>query len=162
LPAVPDSPAYCNRDADAVRGRTDQFARSNGRRPRILLGRSRDEQFDSDLKAIAAGLADLGFDVDILGVAGSPSAVARIALENDVHLVGLVGISAENGFPVEELLAALAAEDGEVKVAVWCPMAQVAGFGKRGDASSRVEIMAPAGDALRSANRLLDMLADRP
>ena len=161
MKSQPTFPKGHNPRVDVIRGRAKLFAETNGRRPRILLGRTGDGSFDADLKAIAASLANLGFDVDILGLIKTPPAAARIAVENDVHFMGVVGVCAESCAFLGELLSALDAAGGGVQVVAW--RLPVSGPGSRLpiEISRRVELMDLAGDPTQSADRMLAILSAR-
>jgi methylmalonyl-CoA mutase len=49
---------------------------------------------DRGQKVIASAFADLGFDVDIGPLFQTPEEVARQAVENDVHIVGVSSLAA--------------------------------------------------------------------
>src|SRR5210317_1880576 len=74
---------------EAVGKRTEQFQEKEGRRPRILVTKIGQDGHDRGIKVIATGFADLGFDVDISPMFQTPAEVARMAVENDVHVVGV-------------------------------------------------------------------------
>jgi methylmalonyl-CoA mutase len=74
---------------DAIRGRVDSFAQAEGRRPRILVAKLGQDGHDRGMKVIATAFADLGFDVDIGPLFQVPDEVARQAIENDVHVIGV-------------------------------------------------------------------------
>lgn len=78
---------------ESVRERTRAFKRREGRRPRILVANLRVNEPFPDIKGIAAGFANMGFDVDINPSFQSPEKIAKMALENDVHVVGLSGVT---------------------------------------------------------------------
>ena len=65
------------------------FEAANGRRPRILVAKVGQEGHDRGAKVIATAFADLGFDVDVGTLFQTPAEVARQAIENDVHVVGV-------------------------------------------------------------------------
>jgi methylmalonyl-CoA mutase len=65
------------------------------------------------MKVIATGFADLGFDVDIGPMFQTPAEAARMAVENDVHVVGVSTLAAGHKTLVPELVAALRQEGGE-------------------------------------------------
>jgi methylmalonyl-CoA mutase len=67
---------------------SDQFAKSDGRRPRILVAKMGQDGHDRGAKVIATSFADLGFDVDIGPLFQTPEEVAMQAAENDVHIIG--------------------------------------------------------------------------
>jgi methylmalonyl-CoA mutase len=65
------------------------FAREEGRRPRMLVAKLGQDGHDRGSKVIATAFADIGFDVDIGPLFQTPAEVARQAVENDVHIVGV-------------------------------------------------------------------------
>jgi len=69
------------------------FARKEGRRPRILIAKLGQDGHDRGAKVVASGYADLGFDVDIGPLFSMPEEVAKNALENDVHIVGVSSLA---------------------------------------------------------------------
>jgi methylmalonyl-CoA mutase len=71
---------------EQVRRLTDDFARKQGRRPRILIAKMGQDGHDRGAKVIATAYADLGFDVDIGPLFQQPDEAARMASENDVHV----------------------------------------------------------------------------
>ena len=73
----------------ALHRRVEAFARAQGRRPRVLVAKLGQDGHDRGAKVIAAALADLGFDVDLGALFQTPEEVARQAVDNDVHLVGV-------------------------------------------------------------------------
>ena len=76
-----------------VRKLSDQFAAKEGRRPRILVAKMGQDGHDRGAKVIATGFADLGFDVDIGPLFQTPEEVAKQAVENDVHVVGISSLA---------------------------------------------------------------------
>jgi len=97
---------------DALRKRTSEFEEKEGRRPRILVTKMGQDGHDRGIKVIATGFADLGFDVDISPMFQTPEEAARMAVENDVHLVGVSSLAAGHKTLVPELMAALTKEGG--------------------------------------------------
>jgi len=67
----------------------DEFARLEGRRPRILIAKLGQDGHDRGARVIATGFADLGFDVDLGPLFQTPSEAATMAIENDVHVLGV-------------------------------------------------------------------------
>ncbi len=65
------------------------FARQEGRPLRILVAKMGQDGHDRGAKVIATAFADLGFDVDIGPLFQTPKEVARHAVENDVHVLGV-------------------------------------------------------------------------
>ena len=77
-----------------VRALADAFAAQEGRRPRILVAKIGQDGHDRGAKVVATAFADLGFDVDIGSLFQTPEEVARQAVENDVHVVGVSSLAA--------------------------------------------------------------------
>ena len=102
-----------NEVIEAVVKRTGQFEEKEGRRPRILVAKMGQDGHDRGIKVIASGFADLGFDVDISPMFQTPEEVARMAVENDVHVVGVSSQVAAHKTLVPHLIQALKAEGGE-------------------------------------------------
>lgn len=72
---------------------SDIFAETHGRRPRILVAKMGQDGHDRGAKVIATGFADIGFDVDIGPLFQTPSEVAKQAVENDVHVLGISSLA---------------------------------------------------------------------
>jgi len=75
-------------------GNVHQFSKNEGRNPRILVAKMGQDGHDRGAKVIASGFADLGFDVDVGGLFQTPEEVARMAIDNDVHIVGASSLAA--------------------------------------------------------------------
>jgi methylmalonyl-CoA mutase len=104
---------------DAIRKRCKDFADKEGRRPRILMTKIGQDGHDRGVKVVATAFADLGFDVDISPIFLTPEEVARTAIDNDVHLVGVSSLVAGHKALVPQLIAALRAGGGDdIKVVV--------------------------------------------
>jgi methylmalonyl-CoA mutase len=98
---------------ESIRKRTESFKETEGRRPRILVTKMGQDGHDRGIKIIATAFADLGFDVDISPMFQTPQEAARMAVENDVHIVGASSLAAGHNTLVPELIAALRKEGGE-------------------------------------------------
>ncbi len=96
-----------NKDLEAVRKLSDEFAEWDGRRPRILVAKMGQDGHDRGAKVIATGFADLGFDVDIGPLFQTPAEVAMQAAENDVHVIGASSLAAGHKTLIPELITAL-------------------------------------------------------
>ena len=92
---------------EEVRGMSDAFASLAGRRPRILVAKMGQDGHDRGAKVVASSFADLGFDVDLGPLFSTPEEVARQAMENDVHLVGVSTLAAGHLTLVPGLIQAL-------------------------------------------------------
>ena len=86
----------------------EDFEKNDGRRPRILVAKIGQDGHDRGQKVIASAFADLGFDVDIGALFATPAEVARQAIENDVHMIGVSSLAAGHLTLVPELKAELA------------------------------------------------------
>jgi methylmalonyl-CoA mutase len=78
---------------EQVRLLTDEFARKEGRRPRILVAKMGQDGHDRGSKVVATAYADMGFDVDVGPLFQTPEETARQAVENDVHVVGMSSLA---------------------------------------------------------------------
>jgi methylmalonyl-CoA mutase len=79
---------------EETRALVDEFAKAEGRRPRILVAKMGQDGHDRGQKVIATAFADLGFDVDVGPLFQTPGEVARQAVEADVHIVGVSSLAA--------------------------------------------------------------------
>ena len=77
-----------------AREMADVFADQEGRRPRIMVAKMGQDGHDRGAKVVATGYADLGFDVDIGPLFQTPEEVAKQAVENDVHILGVSSLAA--------------------------------------------------------------------
>jgi methylmalonyl-CoA mutase len=108
-----------NEVIESIRKRTDEFKNKEGRRPRILLTKMGQDGHDRGIKVVATAFADLGFDVDISPMFQTPEEAAKMAVENDVHLVGASSLAAGHKALVPQLVDALKKEGGaDIKVIV--------------------------------------------
>jgi methylmalonyl-CoA mutase len=108
-----------SKDLARVMGLVEAFERADGRRPRILVAKIGQDGHDRGQKVIASAFADLGFDVDIGPLFSTPEEVARQAVENDVHIVGVSSLAAGHLTLVPELKAALEKEGrGDIMIVV--------------------------------------------
>jgi methylmalonyl-CoA mutase len=96
-----------NQQFEAARELIAAFAKKEGRQPRILVAKMGQDGHDRGAKVIATGLADIGFDVDIGPLFQTPEEVARQAVENDVHVVGISSQAAGHKTLVPQLIAEL-------------------------------------------------------
>jgi len=103
----------------SVRKRTDNFLEKEGRRPRILVTKMGQDGHDRGIKVIATAFADLGFDVDISPMFQTPEEAAKMAVENDVHVVGASSLAAGHKTLIPQLIENLKKEGGDdIKVVV--------------------------------------------
>ena len=86
---------------------TDEFAKKEGRRPRVMVAKMGQDGHDRGAKVVATGYADCGFDVDMGMLFQTPAEVARQAVENDVHAVGVSSLAAGHKTLVPQLIEEL-------------------------------------------------------
>jgi len=91
----------------------ESFAKDEGRRPRMLVVKMGQDGHDRGAKVIATAFADIGFDVDVGPLFQTPAEVARDAVENDVHVVGVSSQAAGHKTLVPELIAELKKQGAE-------------------------------------------------
>ena len=143
---------------DSIRRRTAKFFKKQGRRPRILITRIDPMCADREVKILATALADMGFDVDINTSVQSSVDIVRLASENDVHAVGIPGISDHNRELVSKLIRTFDDKDGKnTLVALWTPY-QADEIPQLMIKSDRVLIFTIDTETADCANRILELL----
>ena len=141
----------------SVRKRTDDFMEREGRRPRILVTKMGQDGHDRGIKVIATAFADLGFDVDISPMFQTPEEAAKMAVENDVHVVGVSSLAAGHKTLVPQLISELGERGGQdIRVVV-------GGVIPPGDYdflynAGAVGIFGPGTVVTESANKILNVL----
>jgi methylmalonyl-CoA mutase len=85
----------------------EDFSREEGRRPRILVAKMGQDGHDRGAKVIATAFADLGFDVDVGPLFQTPREAARMAVENDVHILGISSLAGGHKTLVPEVIGEL-------------------------------------------------------
>ena len=83
------------------------FAKKEGRQPRIMIAKLGQDGHDRGAKVVATGYADLGFDVDMGPLFQTPEEAAKQAVENDVHVVGVSSLAAGHLTLVPQIIAEL-------------------------------------------------------
>jgi methylmalonyl-CoA mutase len=96
-----------NPQFEQVRQLTEKFEERHGRRPRILIAKMGQDGHDRGAKVVATAYADLGFDVDIGPLFQQPNEAARMASENDVHVVGISSLAGGHKTLLVQLVAEL-------------------------------------------------------
>jgi len=96
-----------DKDFAELKKRIAAFAVSEGRRPRILVAKMGQDGHDRGAKVVASAYADAGFDVDVGPLFQTPEEAARMAVENDVHVVGVSSLAAGHKTLVPQLAAEL-------------------------------------------------------
>jgi methylmalonyl-CoA mutase len=96
-----------------IKQRIEQFVSREGRRPRILVSNMGKENHDHDTKLLAAFFAEAGFDVDISPLHQTPRGTARMANENDVHVICFLSTEKRHKIMITDLTRELKAERAE-------------------------------------------------
>ena len=92
---------------EEARNLADEFAEEDGRRPRIMVAKMGQDGHDRGAKVVATSFADMGFDVDISPLFQTPAEVAKQAIENDVHILGISSLAAGHKTLVPEVVKQL-------------------------------------------------------
>ncbi len=94
---------------EKARRMADEFEEKEGRRPRIMVAKMGQDGHDRGAKVVATSYADMGFDVDIAPLFQTPREVAKQAIENDVHILGVSSLAAGHKTLVPEVIKELKA-----------------------------------------------------
>ena len=84
-----------------------EFAKKNGRQPRIMIAKMGQDGHDRGAKVVATGYADCGFDVDMGPLFQTPEEAARQAVENDVNVLGVSSLAAGHKTLVPQVIEEL-------------------------------------------------------
>ncbi|MEP3296842.1 MAG: methylmalonyl-CoA mutase [Pseudoruegeria sp.] len=103
----------------AIQKSVEDFAESEGRRPRMLVVKMGQDGHDRGAKVIATAFADIGFDVDVGPLFQTPEEAAQDAVDNDVHIVGISSQAAGHKTLAPKLIEALK-EQGAEDILVIC------------------------------------------
>ncbi|RKT30748.1 methylmalonyl-CoA mutase [Roseovarius halotolerans] len=95
----------------AIQKSVEDFARDEGRRPRMLVVKMGQDGHDRGAKVIATAFADIGFDVDVGPLFQTPEEAAQDAVDNDVHVVGISSQAAGHKTLAPQLIEALKEKD---------------------------------------------------
>ncbi len=88
-------------------GLVEEFAKMDGRQPRIMIAKMGQDGHDRGAKVVATGYADIGFDVDIGPLFQTPAEAAKQAAENDVHVLGVSSLAAGHKTLVPQVIEEL-------------------------------------------------------
>ena len=103
----------------SIQKEVEEFARVQGRRPRMLVCKLGQDGHDRGAKVIATAFADIGFDVDIGPLFQTPEEAVREAIENDVHVIGISSQAAGHKTLVPQVIEGLKRE-GAKEIIVIC------------------------------------------
>ena len=100
-------------DFHKIQQEVKSFAKSEGRRPRILVVKMGQDGHDRGAKVIATAFADIGFDVDVGPLFQTPDEAANDAIDNDVHIIGISSQAAGHKTLAPKLIKALKSQGAE-------------------------------------------------
>ncbi|MFT3869850.1 MAG: methylmalonyl-CoA mutase [Nibricoccus sp.] len=145
---------------DEVRNLVEKFEKKEGRRPRILIAKLGQDGHDRGAKVVSTAMADMGFDVDIGPLFQTPEEAAKMAVENDVHVVAMSSLAAGHKTllpALRDALKALGREDIVIVCGGVIP-AQDYDFLLKNGASA---IFGPGTQIPVSTKRTLEILLER-
>ncbi|MET4701558.1 methylmalonyl-CoA mutase [Constrictibacter sp. MBR-5] len=143
-----------------IRADVDAFAEGEGRRPRMLVTKMGQDGHDRGAKVIATAFADIGFDVDVGPLFQTPEEAARMAVENDVHIVGVSSQAAGHKTLVPQLIDELRRQ-GAGDVLVVCGGVIPPGDYEFLKAKGVAAIYGPGTNIPEAASEILAMLKQR-
>ena len=136
-----------------------EFAKKEGRQPRIMIAKFGQDGHDRGAKVVATGYADIGFDVDMGPLFQTPEEAAKQAVENDVHVVGVSSLAAGHLTLVPQIIAELkklGREDIVVVVGGVIPAQDYDQLYKDGAAA----IFGPGTPVATAAIKIMEILAE--
>ncbi len=107
ISGVYSSESMKDKDFTSAQEKADEFAKLEGRRPRIMIAKMGQDGHDRGAKVISTSFADIGFDVDIGPLFQTPKEAAKQAIENDVHILGVSSLAAGHKTLVPQVIAEL-------------------------------------------------------
>ena len=147
-------------DYSSVQHEVNEFAKNEGRRPRMLVCKLGQDGHDRGAKVIATAFADIGFDVDIGPLFQTPDEAVREAIENDVHVIGISSQAAGHKTLVPQVIEGLKQAEAE-DIIVICggviPPQDYDGLRNSGVAA----IFGPGTNILRAASHVLGIIQER-
>ncbi len=136
-----------------------KFEAKEGRKPRILVAKMGQDGHDRGAKVVATGYADLGYDVDVGPLFQTPEETAKMAVENDVHIIGMSSLAAGHKTLLPQLaeeLKKLGREDIMIVVGGVIPAQDYKFLLENGAAA----IFGPGTKIADSAKKMLELLLE--
>ena len=144
----------------SIQQEVENFARDEGRRPRMLVCKLGQDGHDRGAKVIATAFADIGFDVDIGPLFQTPGEAVREAIENDVHVIGISSQAAGHKTLVPQVIEGLK-QQGAEDIIVICggvippqDYDEMLGFGV-------AAVFGPGTNILLAAHEVLGIIRER-
>jgi len=150
-----------NDDFLEVSKKINFFEKKHGRRPRVLVVKMGQDGHDRGAKIVATSFSDLGFDIDMGPLFQTPKDVAKDAIENDVHAIGVSTLAAGHKTLVPELMQNLKATDPENKIILF-----VGGVIPEQDYQFLYDnnvsaIFGPGSNIIESAKKVIELITDK-
>jgi len=101
-----------------LRASLDQLQRTLGRRAKLLLGKPGLDGHSNGVEQIALRARDVGFEVVYEGIRVTPARIARAAVDEGVHLVGLSILSGAHMNLVPEVVRRIREQGVDIPVVV--------------------------------------------
>ncbi|HSO18396.1 MAG TPA: methylmalonyl-CoA mutase family protein, partial [Desulfosarcina sp.] len=145
---------------ESLRKRTETFKEKQGRRPRMLVTKMGQDGHDRGIKVVASSFADLGFDVDISPMFQTPEEAAKMAVENDVHIVGASSLAAGHKSLVPALIEELKKMGGDDIMVIAGGVIPPGDYQFLYDAGVQA-VFGPGTSIIDSANKVLNLLEEK-
>ncbi|MFV2003015.1 MAG: methylmalonyl-CoA mutase, partial [Paracoccaceae bacterium] len=101
----------------AIQRDVADFAREEGRRPKMLVVKMGQDGHDRGAKVVATAFADIGFEVEVGPLFQTPEEAAQDAVDKQVHVLGISSQAAGHKTLAPRLVAALKSHDaGDIVV----------------------------------------------
>ncbi len=143
-----------------LKKRTTVFLEKQGRRPRLLVTKMGQDGHDRGFKVVASAYADIGFDVDICPMFQTPEEAAKMAIENDVHVVGVSSLAAGHKSLIPALIKELSKIGGEDIIIIAGGIIPPADYDFLFEAGVQA-IFGPGTPITESADRTMSLLEEK-
>eukprot|EP01059_Diplonema_ambulator_P021627 TRINITY_DN3593_c0_g2_i1.p1 TRINITY_DN3593_c0_g2~~TRINITY_DN3593_c0_g2_i1.p1 ORF type:complete len:728 (+),score=291.36 TRINITY_DN3593_c0_g2_i1:47-2230(+) len=142
---------------DEVAAKVKKFEEKVGRRPRMIIAKMGQDGHDRGAKVVGTGFADLGFDIDVAPLFQTPEEVADMAIDADVHIVGVSSLAAGHRTLVPMLINELKKRGAEDVLVIAGGVIPQQDYQELYDAGVSC-IFGPGTSIPKAANELLDKL----
>ncbi len=137
----------------------ERFIEAEGRRPRMLVCKMGQDGHDRGAKVVATAFADVGFDVDLSPMFSTPEEVAKQAVENDVHIVGVSSLAGSHKSLVPQLITELKILDAKEVIVIVGGVIPKKDYQELFDYGVKC-IFGPGTPIPKAAGEVLDIIAD--
>jgi methylmalonyl-CoA mutase len=139
--------------------RLGALSQSLGTRPKIMIAKLGQDGHDRGAKVIASAFSDLGFDVVAAPLFQTPDEAAEMAVDREVHVVGVSSLAGSHKTLVPELIDALKARGAHVIVVCGgvIPQKDYQYLRDRGVAA----IFGPGTNVVDAARAVIDLMEGR-